>query len=238
MPKNLYLTYSLQKNSRLLRTKKDLLKHLESHGGSSQTVTAELINGDRQQGGTNRCPRCSTAFSLRKTLLRHVKKNQCRGGNQSPPELLESPSKPESETGLQSGETSEAGDDCLAISPAEESEEIDMEASLRLGCPASLFRFACTLCAKMFNSYISMCRHRRLAHGRYGICSPGWLLSRKLSGKSTSHQSTILSPIASSGSNANSQDLSHIVDNANDNLNRFLDGKRNHIRSIAPTVSR
>ncbi|XP_057367121.1 uncharacterized protein LOC130688170 [Daphnia carinata] len=218
---------------RLLRTKNDLLKHLESHGGPSQTVTVDLINGDRQQGGTNRCPRCSTAFSLRKTLLKHVKKNQCRGGNQSPAELPGPPSKPESETGLQSGETSEAGDDFLAISPAEKSEEMDMEASLKLGCPAPVFRFACTLCSKMFNSYINMCRHRRVAHGRYGICSPGWLLSRKLSGKPTLHQST-LSPMVSSGNQINSQDLLRVIPNANENLNRFLDGKRNHIRSVAP----
>lgn len=222
---------------RLLRTKNDLLKHLESHGGPSQAVTADLVNGDRQQGGTNRCPRCSTAFSLRKTLLRHVKKNQCRGGNQSPPELPGPPSKPESETGLQSGETSEAGDDFLAISPAEESEEMDMEASLKLGCPAPVFRFACTLCSKMFNSYINMCRHRRGAHGRYGICSPGWLLSRKLSGKPTLHQST-LSPMISSGNQINSQDLLLVISNANENLNRFLDGKTNHIRSVAPADDR
>ncbi|KAI9555853.1 hypothetical protein GHT06_018370 [Daphnia sinensis] len=220
---------------RLLRTKNDLLKHLESHGGPSQAVTADLVNGDRQQGGTNRCPRCSTAFSLRKTLLRHVKKNQCRGGYQSPTEVPNS--KPESETGLQSGETSEAGDDFLAISPAEESEEMDMETSLKLGCPAPVFRFACTLCSKMFNSYINMCRHRRVAHGRYGICSPGWLLSRKLSGKPTLHQST-LSPMLSSGNQINSQDLLYVVPNANENLNRFLDGKGIHIRSVTPADDR
>lgn len=214
-----------------------MLKHLEAHPGPSQTVTEE--NGDGQQGGTNRCPRCSTAFSLRKTLMRHIKKNRCRGGNPPPPlpDIPDTHSKPESETGIQSGGTSDPGDDYLAMGPEEENEEMDMEASLRLGSPTSLFRFACTLCNKMFNSYVNMCRHRRLAHGRYGICSPHWLLSRKLSNK-PSLKHAVQSPINSSRNPQIFHDLSHIVTNANDNLNRFIDGKRNNIRSLAPTVSR
>ncbi len=209
----------------LLRTKNDLLKHLETHPGPPETGAKELINGDHR--ATNRCPRCSTAFSLRKTLMRHIKKNRCRGGN--PPTAPSPPIKVESEIGARPGETSDLGDDSLA-SREEESEEMDMEASLRLGCPSSLFRFACTLCAKMFNSYVNMCRHRRLAHGRYGICSPHWLLSRKLSGKPTLHHavpSSVTSP-------RNPEDLSHFVHNANDNLNKFIDGKKNNIRSVAP----
>jgi hypothetical protein len=169
--------------------------------------------------------------------MRHIKKNRCRGGN--PPTLPGIPdprSKPELETGIQSGATSDPGDDYLAMGPEEENEEMDIEASLRLGSPTSLFRFSCTLCNKMFNSYVNMCRHRRLAHGRYGICSPHWLLSRKLSSK-PSLKHAVQSPISSSRSFQSSCDLSHIVNNANDNLNQFIDGKRNHIRSVAPIVS-
>ena len=199
-------------------------------------MNEEVGNGNKQPGGTNRCPRCSTAFSLRKTLMRHIKKNRCRGGNPPLPETPDSRSKPESETGIQSRETSDLGEDYLAMSPEEESEEMDMEASLRLGCPTSLFRFSCTLCSKMFNSYVNMCRHRRLAHGRYGICSPHWLLSRKLSNKPFL-KNAVQSSISSSRNSINFPDLSHIVTNANDNLNQFIDGKRNHIRSVAPIVS-
>ena len=217
-----------------------MLKHLEAHPGPSQTVTEEVgVNGDRQQGGTNRCPRCSTAFSLRKTLMRHIKKNRCRGGN--PPPLSGIPdasSLPVSEAVVQPEETSgDRGDDYLVMGPEEEGEDMDMEASSKLDCPTSLFLFSCTLCNKMFNSYVNMCRHRRLAHGRYGICSPHWLLSRKLSSK-PSVKHAVQSPISSSRSSQNSHDLSHIVINANNNLNQFIDGKKNHIRSVAPIVSR
>lgn len=212
-----------------------MLKHLETHPGPSANEAEKLVNnGDHR--GTNRCPRCSTAFSLRKTLMRHIKKNRCRGGG--PPLAGPPPSKSESETVVPSGETSDQCDESdLVVRVEEESEEMDMEASLRLGCPTSLFRFACTLCTKMFNSYVNMCRHRRLAHGRYGICSPHWLLSRKLSGKSMLNHS-VPSPVITMTQNIkNSQDLSHFVQNANDNLTQFIDGKFVHIRSTVPAVS-
>ena len=180
-----------------------------------------------QERASNRCPRCSTAFTLRKTLVRHIKKNRCRGGNLSGPVL------PKTERSPQSVDTTEPCDDYVR---EEESEEMDMEASLKLGCPTSLFRFACTLCFKMFNSYVNMCRHRRLAHGRYGICSPHWFLSRKLPGKSMLRHSVPLS-VASSDTLQNSQDLTYIIQNAHHNFHQFIDGKASHIRSITVAVS-
>lgn len=210
-----------------------MLKHLETHPGSTSNGTEEFINDDHR--GTNRCPRCSTAFSLRKTLMRHIKKNRCRGGG---PTVTAPPSKNEPEMGVPSVDASDQCDESNLSVREEESEEMDMEASLRLGCPTSLFRFACTLCAKMFNSYVNMCRHRRLAHGRYGICSPHWLLSRKLSGKSMLNHA-VPSPVISSTKNLqNSQDLSHFVQNANENLTQFLHGKIVHIQSTVSPVSR
>lgn len=214
----------------LLQTKHDLLKHLETHPHVSPSGTNELIN-DEEHRGTNRCPRCSTAFSLRKTLMRHIKKNRCRGGgSNSGPQ-----SKTESEISVHSEEISNSNDDDTTRRE-DESEEMDMEASLKLGCPTSLFRFACTLCAKMFNSYVNMCRHRRLAHGRYGICSPHWLLSRKLSGKPMINHSVPLPAMTNQGIQ-NSLDFSHFVQNANENLSRHLDGKKIHIKSIVAPVS-
>ena len=207
-----------------------MLKHLETHPRPPENGVKELANGEQNE--TNRCPRCSTAFSFRKTLIRHIKKNRCRGGNLPAPSTS---ANTEEETGVQLPEK-KTNDLFDIFANREEEEEMDMEASLKLGCPTSLFRFACTLCSKMFNSYVNMCRHRRLAHGRYGICSPHWLLSQKLTEK-TALQDSITKPVTSPQTLQNSQDLSHIVHNANDNLNQFIDGKNKHIHSTTPIVS-
>ena len=223
----------------LVRSKAELLKHLDTH--PSEADTAELLKGD--QRSNNRCPRCSTAFTLRKTLMRHIKKNRCRGGGpqQQPPAEEASTVKSEDESEEHSSNTSIVHE-IHPVAVEEESEEMDMEASLKLGCGSSLFRYACTLCSKMFTSYVNMCRHRRLAHGRYGMCSSNWLQSRKSSDrKSSFHQSMQSSVTSSSRSFAKSiftfQDYSHFVDNAEDNLQHFLHGKKNHIRTFGPSVS-
>ena len=81
------LLYRCHQCGHLLSCKRQLLKHLETHSktpssppppplpasSSSSPSTSQLTNG------TNRCPRCSTSFSMRKTLKRHMKKNRCRG---------------------------------------------------------------------------------------------------------------------------------------------------------------
>ena len=82
-------------------------------------------------GGNNRFTLAAALlFHYVKHLLymRHIKKNRCHGGNPPLPETPDSRSKPESETGIQSRETSDLGEDYLAMSPEEESEEMDMEA--------------------------------------------------------------------------------------------------------------
>ena len=145
-----------------------MLKHLETH--SRPPETEDLANDEHDS--TIRCPRCSKEFSYRKTLARHIKKKLCRrGGN------LPSPST-SANTKLETGVQSDLFD---IYANREKEEEMDMEASRMLSCSTSLFRFACALCSKMFDSYANMCRHRQLAHGRYDFCSPHWLLSQKLS---------------------------------------------------------
>ena len=116
----------------------------------------------------------------------------------------------------------------------EEMEEMDMESSLKLGFSTSLFRFACTMCSRMFTSYGSMCRHRRLEHGRYGgICSTSLFTThkRKYSSffKSTPTKNMLV------GTRCLQQNPV-FSDNVHHNLCNFLEGKRLHLRSLQPTV--
>ena len=114
------------------------------------------------------------------------------------------------------------------------SEEIDMEASSELGFSTSLFRFACTVCSRMFTSYVNMCRHRRLAHGRYGgICSGSQFTSHKrkysLFFKSTPAKNMLVGTRCL-------QQKPVFSDNVHHNLCYYLEGKRLHLRSLQPTV--
>ena len=206
----------------------------------SEADAAELLKGD--QRSNNRCPRCSTAFTLRKTLMRHIKKNRCRGGTQ--PAHQNTDVKSDADSGAQSEEQSSTTSFVHEIHPVyeDDNEDMDMEASLKLENGGSLFRYACTLCSKMFSSYVNMCRHRRLAHGRYGMCSSNWLQSRKSSARksSPSYQSMQSQAIFSHSFARRTftfHNYSHFVQNADDNLQRFLHGKNKHIKSLVNTVS-
>lgn len=185
-----------------MKTKDDLISHLETHQPSN--VDDNTIDGEKR--GKNRCPRCSTAFSLRKTLMRHIKKNRCRGMASSPVDSSKS------ETDANDTENSSV------VKTADELEDDEIEISMQL-CPSSLFRFACILCAKLFDSYVNMCRHRRLAHGRYGVCSPQRLLTRKVfqASPEISNSSRLLA--------TSSQDYDKFIDNAYDNAALFIEGK-------------
>jgi len=114
-------------------------------------------------------------------------------------------------------------------------EEIDMEASLKLGCSTSLFRFACTICSRMFQTYVNMCRHRRLAHGRFGICSPNLLVSRN---KLKSYLSLYkMVPAKNLLKDSSTNDcLRDFVEIADVNHRLFIDGKRAHILSSKPPI--
>lgn len=225
----------------LMRSKEELLKHLDTH--PSEADAAELLKGD--QRSNNRCPRCSTAFTLRKTLIRHIKKNRCRGGAQPAHQTPEAMVKSDPESGAQSAEEQSSTTSFvheIHLVHEDDIDEMDMETSLKPENAGSLFRYACTLCSKMFSSYINMCRHRRLAHGRYGMCSSNWLQSRKSSAKkslssSQSVHSNAIPPHSFARRTFTFHNYSHFVRNADDNLQRFLHGKKNHIKSLVNTVS-
>lgn len=223
----------------LVKTKDDLISHLETHLISSKGADDNTIDGEKR--GTNRCPRCSTAFSLRKTLMRHMKKNRCRGSAlvSSPESMQDS----KSETDANDTENS-----CSLKthenqpSPANEYEDddevMDIEASTGLGCPASLFRFACILCAKLFDSYVNMCRHRRLAHGRYGVCSPQRLVTRKLFQSPGSLYDMPNVPSSRLLASSHGQDYEKFVHNAHDNSTQYIEGKiSTAVRSVDFEVS-
>ena len=111
----------------------------------------------------------------------------------------------------------------------EESEELDMEASLKLSCSASFFRFMCTLCSRLFSSYVNMCRHRKLAHGRYGICSPSLLANRK------SKYAPLYKPTPTKSLlNMELTDPNHFSRIVDENLTNFLDGKIRPLVSLHP----
>merc|ERR1712071_373461 len=181
-----------------------LLKHLEQHAKTS----AKLLNGG------NRCPRCSTSFTLSKTLRRHVNKNRCRN-------IHVKEEQQEEEVVVEELATSDENVD--------DSEEMDMEEMEELGCSTSLFRFACVLCSRMFTSYGSMCRHRRLAHGRYGICCARGLTSRKRKCCAPIRIKNLLV-----GTHCH-QDIPTFSANVHHNLLHFLQGKRTHLRSLPPS---
>ena len=121
-------------------------------------------------------------------------------------------------------------------------DEMDMEASLKLGggC-ASLFRFACTLCSTLFTSYVNLCRHRRLVHGRFvGICSSSWLVSRKTKKTCSSAAWPLFKTVAAKDLLAGSSSWNDLFRNypriAQENLNHFICGKRAHIRQHSVTT--
>ena len=204
----------------LLSTKNDLLKHLETHAGPPETEVNDLVNVE--QDANNRCPRCSKKFSYRKSLARHIKESRCQGRGDLP--VPSTSANTELEIVV---DTEETRDIVENFSNLEEEEDMDVEASLKLGCPTSLFRFGCTHCSKMFKSYANMCRHRQLSHGRYGICSP----------EKTTLQDLVTMPVRSPQNLQNSNDLTNIVHKYSDNLNQCTDGKNKHLHSVAPIVS-
>ena len=79
------LLYRCHQCGHLLSCKRQLLKHLETHSKTTSppplppSSSSTSSSSSQLTNGTNRCPRCSTSFSLRKTLKRHMKKNRCRG---------------------------------------------------------------------------------------------------------------------------------------------------------------
>lgn len=126
----------------------------------------------------------------------------------------------DTETSLKLNEVNENGHENRDIEEEEDDDE-DIVISMKLGCPTSLFRFTCILCAKLFDSYVNMCRHRRLAHGRYGVCSPQRLVTRKMLQRSHYESANSARLLASSLS----ADYARFVDNAFDNSTQFIEGK-------------
>lgn len=213
----------------LTTCKEYLLKHQEGH---SATSTADSADGISIEQAANRCPRCSTAFSLRKTLLRHLKKNRCRGGGKDIDEDSSRTSFPDSASMMQDeqvvGSQSESSDSFDGQNGDEQSAENECEVTPS-GCP----RFVCTMCAKVYNSYVSVCQHRRLAHDRIGICLSEWLRSRKPMG------SRSRAPLSFSRRSYSREkpDYVSFIRIAHENLQGFIDGKRIHIRVTSPPVS-
>ena len=222
------LLYRCHQCGFLVASKADLLHHLETH------PTTEA-SGEEYVNGVNRCPKCSTAFTLRKTLRRHIKKNRCRNPNPSKDEGEEKEKKEENGSVDVKHEEEETLTTLVVDDAMDDLEEIDMEASLKMGCSTSLFRFACTICSRMFQTYVNMCRHRRLAHGRFGICSPNLLVSRN---KSKSYLSLYkMVPAKNLLKDSSTNDcLRDFVEIADVNHRLFIDGKRPHIISSKPPI--
>ena len=74
------LVYRCHQCGYLLASKDELLSHLEAHDKKPDGDHPESL-----ANGANRCPRCSTAFSMKKTLRRHLKKNRCRDADADAP---------------------------------------------------------------------------------------------------------------------------------------------------------
>lgn len=233
------LLYRCHQCGHLTQSKQDLLSHLEEH----PSETSEGIIHSSDHSAITRCPRCSTAFSLRRTLMKHIKKNRCRVGceevTSQTSSLLGSPPRNEQSTQMTS---SMSQPDEASLATEEEEEGVDMETSSDSAgwLIPTMFRFSCILCSKMFSSYVSMCRHRRLAHNRlHGICSPDWLWSRRLS-RSKPRIPCVNGKLTAglrASDPASTLDYSYFTRNVSDNLNGFLDGKWVHIRAVGPAVS-
>lgn len=218
------------------------------------TVAGETTEVDRYVNGVNRCSRCSTAFSLRKTLQRHIKKNRCRNANAPSASVAASSSSAAAAAAAAAVAKATATAEALARSVAQEaasdaadaadSEEMDMETLLKLGCSTSLFHFACTACARLFRTYASVCQHRRLVHGS----GPRTISSPRL--HPTDHKTKTLTTFYRTMTPAKNlfggvdhsvaEGLRTYVKIVDDNLRHFLDAKWPHIqRQSAPlTVSR
>ncbi len=185
----------------MTESKHDLLKHLEIHPTSGITE----VNDEVGDTSLSRCPRCSTAFSMRKTLLRHIKKNRCRE---------DVTTLPQSTLVGNGDDPSEDSNSSSSATVWKEEEDVDENSLLDSSCP----HFTCTFCLKMFNSYVTLCRHRQLVHShRHGICSPKLLQQSR---KSTGQKSEL-----------SSIDFSSYTRNVRENLDGFVVGKRNHIKA-------